>query len=495
MNRRDGALILLAGAGLVFSFPPFQTGFLALAALVPFFILINGQGYAAAFRRGYLTGFIWCTATLYWVTLPTLAGGIALVLYQPVYLALYAMGHVFFYRRWGVRSMWLVPFTWTTWEWLRSLGELAFPWLSLGYTQTYYVPLVQFASITGVAGVAGWVALINVLVYFLIVPPATAQRRLGLALALAGLVLAPLGYGYWVLPQQDLPVQTTVALLQGNIDPYLKWDRAFVEYNFAVYDTLVKTVAREKPQLVIWPETAAPCYIRTNRSYRGRLHAMTDSLGVPMLVGAPDYEPVNGRSQVLYYNAAFLLTPGSAEITSYNKIRLVPFSERLPWEDQFPVLSKIDLGEADFSRGREQTVFNTPAGRFGVLICFESIFPEFVRTLANNNTDFLITITNDGWFGRTSGPAQHAQILILRAIENRISIGRCANTGYSFVVDPYGRISHCTRLFTRAAVVAGLPERAAAGLFLKYGDLFSKICMGIVLGAGVAAMVRKWRRS
>jgi apolipoprotein N-acyltransferase len=494
MTKRDWLFVLLTSIGLVLSFPPFITGFCALVALVPLFMLLNNRTYRQAFWLGYLVGFILTVATLYWVTLPTVAGGVALMIFLPAYFAVFTVAYSFFHRQWGDRALWLVPFLWTGWEWVRSLGELAFPWLSLGYTQSYYIPLIQFAAFTGVYGVSFWIVLVNVLLYFLINSRHKTKTALRYALAMGLTILAPLWYGYHVLPKEKPAADITVALLQGNVDPFIKWDRAYAESSFAIYHRLAGQTARQHPQLVIWPETAAPCYLKHNMIYRPLVHGLTDSLAIPMLIGAPDYLYHGDQKEVIYFNSAFLFHPGSQTIESYNKIHLVPFSERLPFIKYFPVLKKVDIGNADFSYGTEYNTFTVPQGKFAVLICFESIFPELVRALANQGCDFLVNITNDGWFGRTAGPYQHAQMAVFRAIENRISIARCANTGVSMVVDPYGRTGQRTAIFLEAGLVAAVPRKGPRSFFSRYGDIFSRMCAGFSLCALVAGLAGGFKK-
>jgi len=183
---------------------------------------------------------------------------------------------------------------------------------------------------------------------------------------------------------------------------------------------------------------------------------LSEELRIPLLVGAPDYTyGQNGEPR--YYNAVFLFRPQVGEEQNYYKIQLAP-SQRGYFDERLPILKRINLGEADFSPGRRLTLFNSGKGHFAALICFEAIFPNLVRAFVNRGADFLVNVTNDARFGRTSGPFQHVGIAKFRAVENCISMARCANTGIFFFYDPYGRTIAQTRLFTRKSLVLDLPQ-------------------------------------
>ena len=196
------------------------------------------------------------------------------------------------------------------------------------------------------------------------------------------------------------------------------------------------------------------------------------------------------------YNSAFLFSPGETTLQRYNKINLVPISERVPFRDALPFLGRIkwevletgDWGQAFFSRGKEWTVFRHPKGAFSVLICFESIFPDLVRKFVRRGARFLVNITNDAWFGRSSAPYQHARAVVFRAVENRIAIARSANTGVSMFVDPYGRTFQTTGIFHPALLIGSLPLRTEETFYTRYGNLFSLGCIVtsvLVLGLGL----------
>jgi len=245
---------------------------------------------------------------------------------------------------------------------------------------------------------------------------------------------------------------------------------------------------------------ALPCRLSGDSYCRERLQAMADELGVAVFTGAPGSDAVTGEP----YNGAFLVQAGKRSLQSYAKMHLVPFGERTPFRDRIPFLRHIDwsvltgdLGPAEFAPGTERTLFRYDDGRFGALICFESVFPELVRGNVSGpegsaGADFLVIITNDSWFGATAGPYQHAHIAALRAVENRIAIARCATSGISLFIDAFGRTSSDTPLFEEAVRVAALAPRRGATVYTRHGDVFA--CTALALSIALVGWCAYRRR-
>ncbi len=482
MRRQDLFCVFLTSVGLILSFPPFPTGLIVTVVLVPFFFYLRGKNFWEAFRGGYTVGLIWAGGTVYWIAWATGIGFLGVVLILPLYFAFFAVFQAWLLKRWGETSFVVAPFLWTGVEIISSWGTLGFPWNSLAYTQTYYPPLIQYVSITGAYGVTFWVVLLNVLFYFLLTN-LKSRRRCFIPLGgIVFLVVLAWGHGRWVLSRESKPEEkVTLALVQGNIDPYKKWTPSFIDSNFAVYRRLTRIAQREKTDMIIWPETATPCYLRYRYSYLKRVKSQVDSLGIPLLTGSPDYAWDDQRS-VRRYNGALLIYPNSWTIDRYYKMHLVPFSERVPFVETIPFLhdlsQKMDLDIGDFSPGDSVVVFAfTPPSmqreiRFSVVICYESVFPYLVRRFIKRGAQFLVVITNDGWFGRTSGPYQHAQIAVFRAIENRVWVVRCANTGISEFIDPFGRIQARTGIYEEAVLAGSVALGGGNTFFVKRGPFF-----------------------
>lgn len=508
--RQNLFFSLLTGLLLSFSFPPFRLGFLAYVALIPFFLLLEQSDYKTSIRWGFLTGLFINIGTLYWINWVTVPGAIAAILYLPVYFIIYAVLHTFVRKRLGTNQLYIwVPFLWTGIEYFRSLGVLGFPWNSLAYTQSYYLALIQYVSFTSVYGVSLWVVTINVIILMLIKNFSNYRKIVIYFIVLVMLFLIPWLYGKMIMPESEdaREEQIRVALIQGNIDPYLKWDDEFLQDNLKIYDKLTRQSAEFSPQLIIWPETAIPDYFRSSTLYLDGVKSVVSELNIPLITGAPDYRFFED-SEYKTFNAVFLVKPNRSDLQIYHKIHLVPFGERVPFTERFPLLKnfleQFEMGEGNFSPGSKVVSFKVPIVRNDSLannlspkrdhilapavVCFESVFPELVRKFILNGSDILIVITNDAWFERSSAPYQHAQMAVFRAIENRVSIARCANTGVSMFIDPFGRTQSRTPIFEDRVLVDEIPLRWQTTFFTRHGNVFTIAVSLLNFGPLLAAL-------
>ena len=267
---RSLILALFSAVLLSLSFPPMKLGFLAYITLIPFFLLLEGKNYRESLRWGFLTGFFMNIGTLWWINFVTVPGAIAAILYLPIFLVIYALLHTFLRQRLGEKYLyWCVPFLWTGVEYLRSLGVLGFPWNSLAYSQSYYLSLIQYVSFTSVYGVSFWVVTINVIIFLMIKNFLNFKKVIIYFFVLILLFIVPWIYGTLVIPGEDSKPEENirVGLIQGNIDPYVKWDDEFLEENWRIYKQLTIDAAKSNPQLIIWPETAVPDFLRVSNLY------------------------------------------------------------------------------------------------------------------------------------------------------------------------------------------------------------------------------------
>jgi len=493
--RKNLIFSLLSSVLLSLSFQPYQLGFLAYIALIPFFLLLEDKNYKESIRWGFLTGLFMNIGTLYWIRHATYPGAIAAILYLPIYLVIYAVLHNFLRARLGEKFIyWCIPFLWTGVEYLRSLGALGFPWCSLAYTQSYYLSLIQYVSITSVYGVSFWVVTINVFILLILKNFSDFKKVLIYFIILIFLLIIPWLYGSLVIPdEQNVPEENIrVGLIQGNIDPYIKWSDEFIEENWRIYNELTLEAVKLKPQLIIWPETAVPDYLRVSNLYLTNIRELLAKINLPLITGAPDFQYLPDQTY-LTYNAVFLLAPDRLGFQIYHKVHLVPFGERVPFTETFPLLKNflesLEMGEGNFSPGDDIVSFQVPIMaqeselhsdqlqrediKAPVVICFESLFPELVRSFILKGADMLVIITNDAWFKRSAAPYHHAQVAVFRAIENRISIARCANTGVSMLVDPYGRTLKSSAIFQKLYLVQEIPLRSTTTFFTRHGNVFS----------------------
>lgn len=526
--RLDLLLSLLTAFLFSFAFPPFKFGFLAYWTLVPFFYLLEDKSLKESFRWGYVTGLFISIGTIYWITFVTIPGSLATILIHPLYYSLYAMIHTVLRQKLGGKFVITIPFVWTGIEYLKSLGELGFPWVSLGYTQTHYLLLIQYASYTSVFGISFWLVLINVLVYLMLKNIENRKKVVLLLTITILLFILPWIYGKQVMPdEKDFEEVIEVALVQGNIDPYIKWHKENIDLSYDTYERLSRECAKTKPDLMVWPETATPSFLLHDYKNLHRIRSLINELNIPLLTGTPEYT-LDSNKEIKTYNSAVLIRPNSKSLPVYSKMQLVPVAERVPYEDRIPILKdfiqSLEMGEGNFSPGEEVVIFEAPFERpkknepgnsetdeinddlrsltttpFATVICYESVFPDLVQKFIKKGAEFLVVITNDAWFGRdwfpwwlNSGMFQHAQIAIFRAIENRVSIARCANTGLSMFIDPYGRTTSALHVFEEGYLVSDIPLRKEMTFFTKYGNIFSKVvsCSGLLF-VFVALFIRK----
>jgi apolipoprotein N-acyltransferase len=494
MNRKDFYLLSLSALLFSSAFPPLPLGFVAYFSLVPLIIALEDKKPSEAFRMGYLFGLISNSLLLFWVGWATVLGTVAAMVLLCLYNAFLCWFYSLIQKRSKEAAVFFFPFLWVAMEYVRSLTEMSFPWLNLSYTQTYYLKLIQHASLWGNYAISFWILWLNLLVYFLI---KNRKKWRFAILFFAILMILPYIYGSWVMSERTNQEGIKIALLQGNMKQKIKWDEKFLDYNIRTYLEMSKRAAQEQVDLIIWPETAAPCYLAAESLYFTRVQKTCDELKTPLLVGTNDYQ-VTSRGRLQYYNSAFLFTPHGGYPRVYNKINLVPFSEKIPYDHILGISERIQLGQSDFSNGEEFTIFEMPQGKFAILICFESVYPALVREFVNRGAEFLVNITNDGWFGKTHGPFQHSQIAVFRAIENRIAIARCANTGVSIFVDPYGRVKKATRIFVRTMIIDEIPLKQKddavsdnGTFYSRYGDWFALSCCLISFLVILSAFLRK----
>jgi apolipoprotein N-acyltransferase len=495
-RAREYALLILAGGLLALAFPPVDLVPVAFVALVPFFFVVRRTrptGLWSAARPGLVAGIAFFLPLLYWLVFlsseemknPVLMSGplLLLVLLQSLYWALFCAGSSWVLSRSRAPAWLVLPVFWVACEQLRSLFVLGFTWGDLGYVGVAAPRAVQFASVTGVLGVSFWIALVNALILELFL---AGRRRRALATALVIVLVLPWVHGTLVLrgagESAEPPRTVRVAVIQPNISAETKWDARYKDASFEVLEALTSEVTAASPDLIVWPETAAPSYLLREPVYLERVASAARRAKAPILTGCPDLRPgADGTYQT--FNSVILVGADGTVRGRYDKIHLVPFGEAIPFETAFPVLKRVNFGEADFRPGRERVVFEIPKTRFSALICFESAFPRLVRQFVDNGSELLVNVTNDIWYGRTSMPFQHAAMAVMRSIETRRSLARSANSGVSLAVDPYGRVLGRKGIFERGTIVADLPVVSRKTFYTEHGDLlpWAAIALSVLL--------------
>lgn len=546
ITLQRASLAVASGILLGISFPPLPFSLAVLVAFIALlFLFEHVTGTWRAVRYAYLSFLVFNVLTLYWVggylskgDKFMMLGGLLLIVGHPFFFLIPVWLYLIVRKRLGLTCALIAfPFLWVGFEYVHSLGEIAFPWLTLGNTQALHPSRIQYAEWTGVYGVSFWIIVVNVLFFTLVRLFLTSKEQGRSFLSIAGLIVSisllvavPEWFGSARMERVKAPLTRQqvekkalrVTLIQPNVDPWEKWENSpssgFVQLNLLEQMTY-RAAVRDTLQLVVWPETAIPYYILLPQ-YRwdfNILRAMVDSLDVGLLTGFPDAEfypdslhaPPGSKKLSIggewyqSFNGAMLLLPRSLWIQKYGKIILVPFAERPPYVDIFPFLSSLmwKMGLGGWNIGRDTTVFRfVPQGwaandsvRFSTLICYESIYPGFVRNFVQKGAEFLVVITNDSWYGKTVGPYQHESFAAFRAIENRRWVARCANGGISCFIDPGGVIHSKSELYTQAIVKGFVEPVKVTTFYTKHGDLFSRIATGIGVVFVIVSFFKKKR--
>jgi apolipoprotein N-acyltransferase len=493
MKKRDLLLSLLSGGLVILTFPNFNLEFLAWFALVPLFLAMDGKRLFHSFVLGFLTGLVSFLGILYWIIVAVHTYGnvplilsfmilLLLVLYLSLFYGAFTLLTRFVQMRSGLQTPLFTPVLWVSLEYLRSFFLTGFPWANLSYSQYLNLPFIQMADITGTYGLSCVILLVNATLFLVLHQWSKKTFPIREAIITAVILMGFLIYGYlkmsaihWEMTQQP-PLK--VGLVQGNIDQSIKWDEFFQKETLKIYERLSLKVADEKPDLIIWPETATPFFFQDAKEYQPLILDIPERTNAFLLFGSPSYKIVRG--EVNHYNSAYLLSPSRELMGKYDKIHLVPYGEYVPLGEILP-LGSLGEGIGNFKSGKVIYNFSIPQAKFGVLICFEIIFPDLCRRFVKKGADFLVTITNDAWFGRTSAPYQHFSIAVFRAVENRVFIARAANTGISGFIDPRGHIVKQGDLFTEEAMNGTIRLSRKKTFYTLYGDIFAWICSGLSL--------------
>jgi apolipoprotein N-acyltransferase len=499
---------LIAGLFFALSLPPFNHEFhwffslfpfLTFVVLIPLMFFALQKSLKKAVLFTFLYSFSAALGQLYWIGFVTAEGLWHLILIGVFLISTY-LGLIFLsagllfrvvYKTMGRFYLVLFPAIWVSIDFFRSVGEIPFPWSFLGYSYAPMLPLAQVASITGVWGLTFIAVVMNVLIFDLLIcyyrNENQAQKWIHLAIGFLCLVAISV-WGNARIKKPLLGDYKKIAVLQTNMDQ-LHWGNNSLDTAFTITEKMVKEAALHNVNLIVGPESALLCFVDRKPEHRIRVQGWVDSINRPLILGGLHWDraPEGAVYEYYIYNSAFFIEPFKP-IAHYNKQKLVPFSEKMPFENFIPILSRVNLGEADFMSGKDPVVFQTDSIRAAPFICYEVIFPSFVQERLKKNANLIVTITNDGWFGMTSGPYQHAMMARMRAIENRISVVRCANSGFSMFIDGYGKVTNTTRLYTRTTIYGDVLLRKADSFYAKYGDWFLILCM-LIASSGLALII------
>lgn len=477
--------------------------------MVPYLIVIERRQTLIDINRStYLMAFVFCLLTLYWVGSWQKAAdpflmisGVLLIFVNPVFFLipstlLYFTRQIFPSKY----ALYFLPLFYVAYEYAYMLTDLSFPWLSLGNGLSHFTLFIQSADIIGQLGLTLVVVLFNVLlfksIYFFKYNRKISLINLSIFILIIVIIIT---YGAFKLISKNHvgDKKVKVGLIQPNLDPWEKWSGGSLENLTNIYFELSHLAVERGAKIIIWPETALPVYLRSGMydEVMRSIHLFCDTNQVFLLTGMPDvkyfYDTLNLPSDVKYsqqgnyfyatYNSILLFSPDNKNVTSYGKIKLVPFGERVPFVDLFPFLGKLikwGVGLSGWNVGKDTTVFHlkyddTELGIAG-LVCYESIYPTFVSKFVKRNADFIAVVTNDSWYGNSSGPYQHKDFAALRAVENRRSVVRAANGGISCFINSFGETELQTDMFTKSFIVKDV-EFSKTNTFFTHNPLLIPI--------------------
>jgi apolipoprotein N-acyltransferase len=502
---------LLAGVSsgllLALCFPPFPTRYLSVVALVPvlwYFIARPRAGLRRGFWVGFIQGAVFFAILLCWilklipesgVTVPWILGpGLVLLsAYLACYTGLFGLAQAFLAGRLGPGAVFAAPAVWSLAEFIRSHGELGFSWGSLAYALAIHPLAIQGVSFYGPFGLTLVIVLLNACVAWALAARRTRARVIA-GLAFVAIATGHLAWGAHEIARCDrtkvrLNGEGGVALMQPNVNLGLKFETSYRDSIFMQMEKYCGIAAAHGAHLIVFPETAAPVSFKATPQYLGWLESMARAGAIDILTGYVDHTVKD--DQWIAHNAAALVSKNGTLAGNYHKINLLPFGEKMPWSEYIPALSKLDFGQANFVAGKHRTIFDSSVGRFGVLICFESSFSDFTRRYIRDGADFLVNITNDGWFGDNQGPIQHAEMAILRAVENRVTLFRGAYTGVSMVVGPTGRIEARLGTFKEGMIYGSAFRSPRETFYTRHGYAVFVVLLIANLVLVCAALLRR----
>lgn len=502
-NKLDRLHFFLAASSgflLTLSFPRFDISWLVWFALIPLFVALRNLSLKNGFYLGLFAGLVHYLSLVYWLAHTMSAYGhlpfyvsIPILLLLSFYLALYIALFAMTVTRLCLNPLslfFISPLIWVSLEYIRSFLFTGFPWELMGYTQFNMLHVIQISDLFGVYGVSFCIVLSNVVVFLIYLclmdknwQGKRVQTKLAAGTMAAFVVIfaAIWVYGKWRINNIHKLVamspSSKVTIVQGNIDQAIKWDPAFQKSSTMKYIHLSSLSKDLKPDLVVWPETATPFYFMRNTELSKLVLTGIHEIGADFLIGSPAFTPKNNKIE--YYNSAFLVDAAGNVNGRYDKTHLVPFGEYVPMKKWLPFVHKMVESVGDFDIGEKGRTIRWQKSRIGIQICYEVIFPALSRAMVQNHASLLVNLTNDAWYGRSSAPYQHFSMSVFRAVENRRSLVRAANTGISGFIDPTGNVIENTQIFKDAVITQKVPFLQVETLYSRFGDVFAMTCLGL----------------
>ncbi len=508
MNRfleNKWAISITAGILLGLSFPPVNLSFLSFPAFVLLFILLEKcNGYKQVAYYSYAGFLVWNLTTTYWLMMASVVAGVAAILANSVLMTIPLCLALYSNRKFSspILIALLQTSAWVGYEFLHHNWDLAWPWLAIGNAWSNQISLIQFISVTGHLGITFWVVFTSALA---VQAFKLRTKRLSV-FTISSLLILPVAsliyFGATTPIDNDSdPVEVTV--IQPNHDSYENYGgmSGISEVLDSLY-SITNKIRTEETELIVWPENAIDQAMRIGGYVSSRIADSSKAWNTNLLVGTgltltyeQDNLPVTyrtSRNGVPYniFNST-LFSDQEGNLSYYNKANLVPIVERTPFLDFFNKIDVFDLvdwgGIPNYGKGTSPDMMTNKAFSTPGLVCYDSVYPGWIRTFVNNGADFITIITNDGWWGNSSGHHQHFAYARLRAIEFDRWVVRSANNGTSGIIRPDGTIEQKTDYWVRTGFNSSIPKRSTKTIYTRFGDWLSYLCLILVSGGWVYA--------
>ncbi len=506
-------VLFIGGIALRLAYPRFDAWWLVWLAPVPFFSILKTASPKRAFWTGWFFGFVLYYSTIFWLNTLTVFNpfvplGILLMgIVMGLFVALFALANSFFEARISHLRWCYIPALWVVFEYFRSLGPFAFSWCYLGHTLYKQHVLIQIADITGVYGISFLIVMANVLIGESVGWVWQRKKRRHARFPYTGisvfvvLLVATLIYGHYAMHRTYSTSRgIKIGIVQPNVDQQTKlasYSHPDEEVRQRLQDTiledfacLVLSLQGSSSGLIVTSETSiTDPFFSINPPLQEFVELLSSKADTPVLFGA-DYVTLTPDEKNVdkMYNSAWLVRPEQGlSDTVYHKIHLVPFGEYVPLARYIPLLQESIVRIGDFDAGKESTLFRVgeKVHPFGVLICFESTMPYLARRLVHEGAEFFAVITNDAWYGDSSGPYQHFVLSVFRAIEFRRPVIRSANTGISALITPAGKVIDYLPLLEQGTFTGTIYPAQEKTLYYKFFNIIPIVFLVVLLIAAI----------
>jgi len=496
---------ILSAALVILSTPPSGFFWIAFTALAPLLFVLRESSLVRAAALSFLFGYLHGIGIFWWLTS---VEGVGLELYLLVLAPLYAL----YYTAFGVSynlmacafprlTFLLGPALWVSVEFIRAhMFFLALPWNLLGHTQHAVLPVIGIADLTGVYGVSFLLVLVNEVVSRWLETVLSKKQsnkfsrqhqwsslKVPTAVAVLSLIFT---VSWSVAPGQvDNQAETVrLALLQPNVVTSEIMSYQDQNDHLEIYSTFTREAAGRDADLIAWPASSLPGSL-SSRIVKAHLRELIKDLNTYLLVGwaaGQKLSPAEGKKE-RYANTEFLFNADGRPGGRYNKQHLVPFNEYLPLDDLIHWPRWVTTLEGNYRPGERNTLFVLKKAKFGVPICWESLFPDLFRRFVKEGANFMVNVTNEAYMGDTAGPYQTHAMNVFRAVENRITLARVSATGISSFIGPDGRVLETVRdadgkeLFVPGILVRDIPLLKERTFYTMHGDLFAWAMIAVTI--------------